>query len=126
MNSQLLVIDLIRDWKVGRLGVNDSVIHLETEHANLTLITREPDYYGNPEFEIRILNPHIKKIDEVWPSDDYIKQLCRSFQHCWELKFSLCRHDGLTTSVEFKTTDKTQNQIGWDWITVIAPKPDLI
>jgi len=126
MYSQLLVVDLIRNWEVGRLGSNDSAIQLDLDYARLTLVTRDPEYYGNPEFEIRILNPRRRAIDEKWPSDESINQLCRSFQHHWGLKFLVCRHEGLTTSLEFKTTDKTQNHTGWDWVDVIAPKPEVI
>lgn len=126
MKSQLLVIDMIRNWVCGRLAGDDTVTVLEKEYAKLTLVTRDPEYYGNPEFEIRLLCARHIGVDERNANDESIHQLIRSFQHSFGLKFGVSKVEGLTTTVTFKTTDKTQNHLDWNWVEVKAPKPDVI
>lgn len=124
IQSQLLIVDTIRNWRVGRLGPDDSVIEMEVDYGRLSLVTREPEYFGNADFEMRVLFNERRAIDEHPPYDAKIHQLMRSFAHHWNLTIKVVRHEGLTTTVEFKSTDKTENHINWDWVDVIAPKAE--
>lgn len=126
MKSQLLIVDLIRTWRCGRLGAEDTVIELEVDYGRLSLVTREPEYFGNAEFEMMVLFDKDRAIDEHPPCDAMIHQLMRSFAYHWGLTIKVIRHEGLTTTVEFKSSDKTQNLNNWDWVDVIAPKADPI
>lgn len=126
MNSQSLVVDTIRDWKCGRLLGDSSVEVKELDYANVSLVTQEPEYYGNAEYSMTILWDTLSPIDDTNPRNEKINQLMRSFVHHWNLIIKAVRHDGLTTYVDCKTTDKTQNHSGFDWIDVIAPKADLV
>lgn len=126
MQTQLLIVDTIRTWQYGRLGVDESTEELELDYARLTLVTKEPEYYGNAEFEMRIFWDTHSSIDDTHPRNKAICDLMRSFAHCWKLTYKVIRHEGLTTFVEFKTTSETINHSGFDWKDVAAPKPDPV
>lgn len=126
MKSQNLVVDTIRDWKCGRLLGDDSVEVKELDYATLSLVTQDPEYYGNPEYSMTILWDNYSPIDDTNPRNELINHLMRSFVHHWSLTIKAIRHEGLTTYVDCKATSKTQNQFGFDWIEVKAPKADLV
>lgn len=126
MKSQTVIVDTIRNWKSPSYLKYDALIEHEVDYAKLFLATTEPEYYGNPEFQMIIFWDELQPIDSKEPRNEMINQLMRSFVHQWKLVIKCIRHDGLTTYVDCKATPETKECDNFDWIDVVAPKAELV
>lgn len=126
MQSQRLVIDTIKRWSSDRLHIKADVTSHDLDYARLWLISSEPEYIGTPDFEVIVLWEREFAIDEHPEWHELVHQLVRSFEHETKIKCKDIVHKGLTTYVHYKTTEESKNCENFNWIDVIAPKPDVI
>lgn len=126
MKSQRLIIDTIKNWSQDRHRGKADIIQHEVDYANLWLVTYEPEYYGAPDFEVVVLWANASGLDEHPDWHGQLHQLVRSFAYQLSLKSVAVKHHGLTTYCSFKSTDETKICDNFDWVDVVAPKPDVI
>lgn len=117
MNSQNLVVDMIRTWH--KHPDNEGFMTKELEPFNVTLVTYPEEYPGTAEFKAIILwdEAQQKPNADTVPSElqKVINETIKRFAIGVNAQINQVRHDNLTTYVKFKTS-KPKNVEGFEWL----------
>lgn len=117
MNTQNLVVDMIRNWH--KHPDNEGFMTKELEHFNVTLVSFPEEYPGTAEFKVIILWPQLQ--DTPNPTNDLnglqraIYETIQRFAIGVNCKVNEVKHDGLTTYTKLKSASP-KNVEAFEWL----------
>lgn len=118
MNTQILVVDLVRNWHT--LDDNSRFATKEMEHFALSMITVPAAFEGAEEFSAVVLwdeLPQPTAEGEPWLDKLGINEVIRKFAIATGNRMVHVVHDNHTTKVKMKS-DKARNVENFDWLEI--------
>lgn len=119
MNSQILIIDLVRNWHT--LGNNSRFASKDLEYFTLSLVNQPVEYEGTEDFSVIVLWNDV----EDKPKAEGERNLVHDLIHETVKKFAIgvgCRtsqvnHEGRTTKVKLKI-EEAKNVESFEWLEI--------
>lgn len=119
MNSQILIIDLVRNWHSH--GNNSRFASKELEHFTLSLVNRPVEYEGTEDFSVIVLWNEVeqkpKAEGERNPIHDLIHETVKKFAIGVGCRTTRVYHDGRTTEVQLKI-EEAKNVVEFEWLEI--------
>lgn len=117
MNSQNLVVDMVRSWH--KHPDNDGFITKELENFNVTMVSFPEEYPGTAEFKVIVLWDHYQEKPnadhELSDLQKDIDATIKRFEIGVNCRANEVKHVGLTTYMKLKST-KPKNVDGFEWL----------
>lgn len=119
MNSQILIVDLVRNWHT--LGNNSRFASKDLEHFTLSLVSLPVEYEGTEDFSVIVLWGDVetkpKAEGERNPVHDLIHETVKKFAIGVGCRTSQVNHDNRTTKVKLKA-EEAKNVIEFEWLEI--------
>lgn len=119
MNSQILIVDLVRNWHT--LGNNSRFASKDLEHFTLSLVSLPVEYEGTEDFSVIVLWGDVetkpKAEGERNPVHDLTHETVKKFAIGVGCRTSQVNHDNRTTKVKLKA-EEAKNVIEFEWLEI--------
>lgn len=119
MNSQILIIDLVRNWHT--LGNNARFASKDLEHFTLSLVNQPVEYEGTEDFSVIVLWNELeskpKAEGERNPVHDLIHETVKKFAIGVGCRTTQVNHEGRTTKVKLKI-EEAKNVESFEWLEI--------
>lgn len=117
MNSQNLVVDMVRNWH--KHPDNDGFVTKELELFNITLVSYPEEYPGTAEFKVIVLWDHYQETPNVDHTlsdlQRVIYETIQRFAIGVNCKVNEVKHTGLTTYAKLKSSTP-KNVENFEWL----------
>jgi hypothetical protein len=119
MNSQILIVDLVRNWHT--VGNNSRFASKDLEHFTLSLVSQPVEYDGTEDFSVIVLWGDVetkpKAEGERNPVHDLIHEVVKKFAIGVGCRTSQVNHDNRTTKVKLKA-EEAKNVVEFEWLEI--------
>lgn len=119
MNSQILIVDLVRNWHT--IGNNSRFATKDLEHFTLSLVNQPVEYEGTEDFSAILLWDEIelkaKAEGERNEVHDLVFKTIKQFAIGVGCRISQVNHDNRTTKVVLKP-ETAKNVVDFEWLEI--------
>lgn len=119
MHSQVLIVDLVRNWH--KLGNNSRFSNKDLEYCTLSLVNVPVEYEGTEDFSAMILwdqiEPKAKAEGEINETHADIFKVIKRFAIGVGGRISSVVHHGRTTEIKLKS-ETAKNVADFEWMEI--------